>query len=138
MGRAQPKPDRDETRPTFNTVQSVRGWTILLGILHRWMRQMSSKETRRAADLSTLLRNALQLHEALGHRRGSLVLLKMGRRLRDRSLARYFPAARSPAEEMCWRSIGRRIFTFRTYFDDATHHLSLTALYEAAGGPSGG
>ena len=34
---------------------------------------------------------------------------------------------------MCWRGARDAASSlFRTYFDDATHHLSLTALYEAA------
>ena len=100
--------------------------------------KLSSKDDSTGpSDLNALmkLRNALQLHEALGQSLAAgSVLLKMGRRLRDRSLARYFPRGAHRAKELrcAGEALDAASSLFRTYFDDATHHLSLTALYEAA------
>lgn len=89
------------------------------------------------SDLDALrkLRDALNLHEALDQplAAGS-VLLKMGRRLRHRSLARFFPRGIHRAKELrcAGEALDAAASLFRTYFDDAGHHLNLTALYEAA------
>jgi len=140
---AQPKPDPRQKIPPL-------GQRLIPCNLFAWLDDpvgyvapmdapnLSSKDDSTGpSDLEALikLRNALQLHEALGQSLAAgSVLLKMGRRLRDRSLARYFPRGAHRAKELrcAGEALDAASSLFRTYFDDATHHLSLTALYEAA------